>query len=71
MFVIENTVCLFLLTQPELSATFANRTTTALGMVALLFVLAWLHRQITARLADRQRYFPAVLSREQTLKNVA
>jgi hypothetical protein len=71
MFAMETTVCLVLLTQPELSATFASPTTTALGMVTLLFVLAWLYRQITARLADRQRYFPAVLPREQTLKNVA
>ena len=59
VFACEASICLFLLTQPQLATTFAGRTMTALGMVVVLFVIAWVHDLLTTRQRVVQ---PAVLS---------
>ena len=68
VFAFEAVVTLFLLTQPQLSATFGRRTAVALGMVALLYLPAWLHaryqsrRRATARQEAPYRFNPALKS---------
>lgn len=51
VFTTQATLCVFIVTQPQLSATFAERTTTAVAMVALLFPVAW----VSEKMAKRQR----------------
>ena len=49
VFTAQATLCLFVLTQPWLFATFVSRTATAVAMVALLFPVAWLNEVATRR----------------------
>jgi hypothetical protein len=49
VFAFEAFVTLFLLTQPLLFSTFERRTAVALGMVALLFLPAWVHARFQSR----------------------
>lgn len=42
VFTTQATLCIFILTQPQLFATFASRTLTTFVMVGLLFPVAWL-----------------------------
>ncbi|MFA5057532.1 MAG: OpgC domain-containing protein [Opitutaceae bacterium] len=47
VFTVQAVVCAFLLTRPELFATFASRTLTALGLVAVLFATAGVQQQLS------------------------
>ena len=49
VFTAQATFCLFVLTQPQLFATFTGRTVTAITMVGLLFPVAWLAEMATRR----------------------
>ncbi len=49
VFTAQATVCLFVLTQPQLFATFAGRTMTAIAMVEFLFPVAWLGEMMARR----------------------
>lgn len=72
VFSFQVTVCAFLLTQPYLFHSFASRTLTAVGLVALLFPAAWVHQVLTAK---PRRAAPAeavlALPRSEPLKEVA
>jgi hypothetical protein len=52
VFTAQATLCIFVLTQTQLFATFTGRTVTALAMVGFLFLVAWLSEMWTKR---RQR----------------
>ncbi|MDD2762581.1 MAG: OpgC domain-containing protein [Opitutaceae bacterium] len=47
VFTVQAVVCALVLTQPDLFATFASRTLTALGLVAVLFATAGMHQQLS------------------------
>ena len=72
VFSFQVTVCAFLLTQPYLFHSFASRTLTAVGLIALLFPAAWVHQKLSDR---RRRAAPAgsvmSLPRGEVLKEVA
>ncbi len=72
VFSFQVTVCAFLLTQPYLFHSFASRTLTAVGLVALLFPAAWVHQILTAK--SRRAESPEsvlALPRPESFKEVA
>ncbi len=72
VFSVQVTVCAFVLTQPYCFHSFASRTLTAVGMVALLFPAAWLNQAIGRRGRGAARPEPPVaLPRVEPLKEVA
>jgi hypothetical protein len=62
VFTTQATLCIFIVTQPEMSATFTARTVTAIAMVALLFPVAWLSEFLTRRRPPAAAAGPSVMS---------